>query len=147
VRAALQIVLLTLLVATTPALGRGGGGCFEEGTAILTPAGEVPIEQLRVGDEVIGGRVAAITRVEPVEYLEIAPGVHVTAEHPFQIAAGVFRTADRVFPSARSVAARRPAYNLLVSPGGTFVAAGYVVHNKGCFLPDTPIVRKTPAAI
>ncbi|MGD0650560.1 MAG: Hint domain-containing protein, partial [Verrucomicrobiia bacterium] len=140
-RAALRIVLLTVLVATTPAFGRGGGGCFEEGTPVLTPTGEVPIEQLRVGDTVIGGRVAAITRVEPLEYLEVARGVHVTAEHPFQIAPGIFRTAERVFPDARRVEAHRPAYNLLVSPGGTFVAAGFVVHNKGCFLPDTPILR------
>ena len=141
VRAALRIVLLTSLAAVTPAFGRGGGGCFEEGTPVLTPAGGVPIEQLHVGDAVVGGRVAAITRVEPFEYLEVAPGVHVTAEHPFQIAPGIFRTAERVFPDARHVEAHRLAYNLLVSPGGTFVAAGFVVHNKGCFLPDTPILR------
>ena len=43
--------------------------------------------------------------------------------------------------SVRRVAARRPAYNLLVSPGGTFVTEGLVVHNKGCFLPDSRILR------
>jgi predicted lipid-binding transport protein (Tim44 family) len=134
-------ITLGLFLGVTTVWARGGGGCFEEGTPILTPHGEVPIEQLRVGDTVIGGRVEAITCVEPYEYLEIGNGVHVTVEHPFQIAPGVFRTADRVFPTARRVLAQHPAYNLLVSPSGTYIAGGFVVHNKGCFLPDTPILR------
>src|SRR5579871_6794362 len=132
---------LTLFLGATAVFARGGGGCFEEGTLVLTPNGEVPIEQLRVGDLVIGGRVEAITCVEPMEYLEIENGVHVTAEHPFEIAPGIFRRADLVFSNARRVAAIRPAYNLLISPGGVYIAGGFVVHNKGCFLPDTPILR------
>src|SRR6266478_7152173 len=115
-------IAFTLCLATTPAWARGGGGCFEEGTPILTPHGEVPIEQLRVGDAVVGGQVEAITRIEPEEYLEVGNGVYVTAEHPFQIAPGVFRVADRVFPTARRVSALHPAYNLLVSPSGTYIA-------------------------
>ena len=80
----LAILFISLLLATaTTGWARGGGGCFEEGTPVLTPTGPVPIEQLCIGDEVIGGRVEAITRVEPTEYLELAGGVHVTAEHPF----------------------------------------------------------------
>jgi len=47
----------------------------------------------------------------------------------------------RRIAAVRIVAAAHPAYNLLVAPGGTFVADGAVVHNKGCFLPDTPILR------
>ena len=43
--------------------------------------------------------------------------------------------------SVHRIAAKRPAYNLLVSPGGTFVTEGLVVHNKGCFLPDSQILR------
>ena len=35
----------------------------------------------------------------------------------------------------------RPAYNLLVMPGGTYIANSFVVHNKGCFLPETPVLR------
>ncbi len=132
---------LGLLLGVATAWARGGGGCFEEGTLILTLHGEVPIEQLRVGDDVIGGRVEAIICVEPEEYLEIGNGVRVTAEHPFQVAPGVFRMADRAFPTARRIPAQHPAYNLLVSPSGTYIAGGFVVHNKGCFLPDTPILR------
>ena len=136
-----KLVALTIaLLLNAPAIwARGGGGCFEQGTPVLTPSGEVPIETLHVGDLVIGGRVEAITCVEPDEYIEIGNGVRVTVEHPFQVAPGVFRMADRVFPTARRVKALCPAYNLLVSPGGTYVAGGFVVHNKGCFLPDTPI--------
>ena len=160
---------LLWLVATV-AFGRGGGGCFEAGTPIQTPHGPVRIESLRVGNPVDGGIVQAVMRVEPAEYLEVTVGdrvVHVTAEHPFAIAPGIFRMADhlrvadalllegepRPFPrlggslalhqitAIRRIQAERSAYNLLVSPGGTFVAGGCLVHNKGCFLPETPILR------
>ena len=43
--------------------------------------------------------------------------------------------------SVRRVAATRPAYNLLVAEGGVYFANGVLVHNKGCFLPDTAILR------
>ena len=176
-----------LWLATTVAFGRGGGGCFEEGTPIQTAQGPVPIEALRVGDPVDGGVVQTVMQVEPTEYLEVTVGdrmVHVTAEHPFAIAPGIFRMADhlrggdtlllegeppgapRPFPqlagpsprrsgfvraggrlalhqitAIRRIPAERPAYNLLISPGGTFVAGGCLVHNKGCFLPETPILQ------
>ncbi len=50
--------------------------------------------------------------------------------HPFESVA---------LESVRRVPATVPAYNLLVSPGGVFFANGFAVHNKGCFLPNTPI--------
>ena len=171
-----------LWLATTVAFGRGGGGCFEEGTPIQTPHGPVRIESLRVGDPVAGGVVQAVMRVEPTEYLEVTVGdrvVHVTAEHPFAIAPGIFRIASQLhvadpllmegeppacadeaaserrrpgelrlgrslalqITAIRRIPAERPAYNLLISPGGTFVAGGCLVHNKGCFLPETPILQ------
>ena len=169
-----------LWLTATVAFGRGGGGCFEAGTPIQTPRGPVPIESLRVGDPVNGGVVQAVIRVEPLEYLAVTVGdrvVHVTAEHPFAIAPGIYcmaaqlRVADtllladappdepRPFPrlagrlalhqitAIHRIPAERPAYNLLVSPGGTFVAGGCLVHNKGCFLPETPIVRTDGTAI
>jgi predicted lipid-binding transport protein (Tim44 family)/uncharacterized membrane protein YgcG len=170
-------LLLTLLLAGE-ALARGGGGCLEEGTPVLTPDGPVPIERLAPGDAVLTVRsgklcratVVARTRVEPEVYLEFTCGdrtLRVTSEHPLAVApgAGVFRLASTVsagdrlivwdgdgvrgaaVTSVRRVPALRPAYNLMVSPGGTFLAGGLLVHNKGCFLPDTPILRADGTAV
>jgi predicted lipid-binding transport protein (Tim44 family)/intein/homing endonuclease len=162
--------LLLLLVIPGGAWARGGGGCLEEGTPVWTPKGLVPIERVAVGTAVwslAAGRfqeatVQAVTRVRAEEYLEIAAGdvrLRVTPEHPVQVAQGVYRQAgrlgqgDTVFQvregnpvavpirSMRRLGAKQPAYNLLVSPGGTFVAGNLILHNKGCFLPESPILR------
>jgi predicted lipid-binding transport protein (Tim44 family) len=164
------LALLLAAVNSGLAWGRGGGGCLERGTLILTPSGPVPIERLRPGDLVwavmdrrlVPSRVAGLFEVQPETYLELTAGgrkICVTPEHPFQIAAGVFRQADQLGPgdsvwlvegqqvkpaplqTVRRLVATTPAYNLLVMPGGTYVAGGFVVHNKGCFLPDTPILK------
>jgi len=166
---------LALALGVLPAgqvMARGGGGCIEEGTPVLTPRGAVAIEQLAPGDVVLAPAGAAMRqavvqaclRVQPATYLELefeGGRVRVTPEHPFAAGkqAGVYRMAVALAPgdglwrwdgagldlvslrAARWVKAERPAYNLLVSPGGTFVASGLVVHNKGCFLPDTPVLR------
>jgi predicted lipid-binding transport protein (Tim44 family) len=163
------ICLLAALLPTAPALARGGGGCLEEGTPIETPAGAVAIERLKMGDTVwsvqAGGlrpaTVRAVFRVQPDEYVELqvdGATIHLTGEHPVQTAPGVFRSAATLRPgdsvlgwrqgraeplpvaAARRILSPRPAFNLLVSPGGTYLAGGIVVHNKGCFLPDTPIL-------
>ena len=155
-----------------PAQARGGGGCLEEGTPIVTPRGPVPVERLAPGDAVVAlvdgkpraAAVQAVTRVYPTTYLELSFDgrvLRVTPDHPLAAApeAGVFRMASFLRPgdrlwkwdggrllaatleSVRQVPARRPAYNLLVSPGGNFLADGLLAHNKGCFLPDTPLLR------
>jgi predicted lipid-binding transport protein (Tim44 family) len=171
------IFLCTLLVASF-AWGRGGGGCLEAGSLIATPAGQVPIEQLARGDAVwavVDGElqpaiIQATIEVDPAEYVEIAAAgriLRVTAEHPLQIDPGVFRVAANLQPgdtlylretnhfrtaqidAITRVKAVHPAFNLLVMPGGTYLANDIVVHNKGCFLPDTPILRAdgTPSPI
>jgi hypothetical protein len=161
-------VALAAAVAPAGAWARGGGGCLEQGTLIATPLGEVPVEALRSGAPVwtvvegkrIPAEVVAVTQVEPTGYLEFRAGrtlLRATAEHPLEVGAGVFRVAsrlqagdpllvwatDRFAPAAieevRRVKAERPAFNLLVMPGGAYVANGVAVHNKGCFLPDTPV--------
>ncbi|MDI1318577.1 MAG: polymorphic toxin-type HINT domain-containing protein, partial [bacterium] len=54
--------------------------------------------------------------------------------------AGLFTATERApLLQLRRMPAAVPAYNLVVSPGGVFFANGLLVHNKGCFLPDTPI--------
>jgi predicted lipid-binding transport protein (Tim44 family) len=171
-------IFLCTLLAASLAWGRGGGGCLEEGTLIATPAGQVPIEQLARGDAVwavVDGElqpaiIQATVEVAPAEYVEIAAAgriLRVTAEHPLQIDPGVFRVAANLRPgdtlylretnhfrtaqidAITRVKAVHPAFNLLVMPGGTYLANDIVAHNKGCFLPDTPILRAdgTPSPI
>jgi predicted lipid-binding transport protein (Tim44 family)/uncharacterized membrane protein YgcG len=166
------IVLLIALLcfsAWAPELhARGGGGCVEQGTQVLTPSGQVPIERLKPGDTVLGVDrqtlrpviVRSLMEVQPEEYLELFVNgriMRLTSEHPVETAPGVFRivsrlkqgdrvilhedghVADAAIASIRNVQSSKPAYNLLVSPAGTYLANGVVVHNKGCFLPDTPV--------
>ena len=167
---AVLAAMLLLFLAPRGSWARGGGGCLAEGTPVLTPSGPVAIEKLRVGEavwSVQGGklheaRVQAVTRVRPREFLQVTAGeeaLRVTAEHLVMVAPGQYRTADRleigdtvylawgaglgeaVIRSIRRIPAESQAYNLLVSPGGTYAAAGMVVHNKGCFLPESRILK------
>jgi len=153
------IFLCTLLV-TSIAWGRGGGGCLEEGTLIATPAGQVPVEQLARGDAVwavVDGElqpaiIQATVEVDPAEYVEIAAAgriLRVTAEHPLQIDPGVFRVAANLRPgdtlylretnhfrtaqidAITRVKAVHPAFNLLVMPGGTYLAMTSSCITKG----------------
>lgn len=168
----LASLALMLLILFAPALSwaRGGGGCLAEGTPVLTPAGPIPIEKLKVGDGVLTiaggrvqpGRVLARMEVQTDEVLEIAiPGarLRITSEHPVMVGRGQYLLAKLLKPedpiyfaqssnlavtavqSMRPILEKQSAYNLLVSPGGTFAPAGFVVHNKGCFLPDSQILR------
>jgi predicted lipid-binding transport protein (Tim44 family) len=103
-----------------------------------------------------GGMTLCVTPEHPVQ---VAPGVFLRADHltvggmPLARALSAnshdldnvsLPAHGRAFESialesVRRVPATVPAYNLLVSPGGVFFANGFAVHNKGCFLPDTPI--------
>jgi predicted lipid-binding transport protein (Tim44 family)/3-dehydroquinate synthase class II len=162
--------VLLLCLSPVISWARGGGGCLAEGTRVLTPEGAVAIEKLKKGDSVWSvteGRlrraeVQVLATVDPEEYLEISTSgarLVVTPEHLMMVAPGEYQAADQLGPgdrvylagngkfdpvrvqSVRRVVAGRPAYNLLVSPGGTFVTEGLVVHNKGCFLPDSQILN------
>lgn len=165
------IAFLLCLIANPSVHARGGGGCLIQGTAILTPRGNVPIESLKQGDTVFSVRngklapaiVQALTQVEAQEFVRVAVRggavLLATHEHPIQIQFGVFRMASAIKPgdqihiadgqkiatasvnSVSRVSLLAPAYNLLVSHGGNYIANGIAVHNKGCFLPDTPIKK------
>ena len=167
-----KCILAVMLVAVCSghAWARGGGGCLREGTAVVTPSGKVPIENLRPGNRILGVsggqlrsvRVESVTRLEVEQYLEITAGgrsLRVTPEHPVMTAPGEFTLSSRLEPgdllfierdgkwkterisSIRPVRADKPAYNLLVHPGGVYFPEGIAVHNKGCFLPDSPILK------
>jgi predicted lipid-binding transport protein (Tim44 family) len=140
-----------------------------EGTSIMTPGGVSAVEDLLEGDPVwsvsgrtmTGARVVALQKLEVEAYVELSAGetsLFITSEHPVMVGTGEFRVAGRIQPgdrvtvargnklqeerlhSVRRVQADRPAYNLLVHPSGTYVSNGIVVHNKGCFLPDSLIL-------
>jgi len=161
--------LILILIFPVLLWARGGGGCLEEGTPVLTPQGLIAIEKLKTGDRVwavTGGklkeaRVRMVIKVQPEKYLEISTAgnrLRITPEHPVMTAPGEYVMAgqlvqgDMVFltnkdrltatpiQSIHDLPAKRPAYNLLVSPGGTFIAGDFALHNKGCFLPDSPIL-------
>ena len=102
-----MLALLGLLGSAAEVLARGGGGCLEAGTGILTPSGEVAIELLRRGDPVIGfrdghticTRVADVFAVQPTGFIEIAAQgrmLRVTPEHPVAVGAGEFLVAERL---------------------------------------------------
>jgi len=46
----LLIAVLCSAWPVQPVQARGGGGCVEQGAAVLTPAGPVPIERFKAGD-------------------------------------------------------------------------------------------------
>ena len=166
VTSAVAVFLLGVLPSSV--LGRGGGGCLEKGSSVLTPSGPVAVENLQPGDAVLSladqrvltATVQAVIAVDADEFWELTVGRHVlrlTGEHPVATAPGVFRIASSLRPgdrvligerdavadgaveSVKRIPAKGSAYNLLVSPGGTYLANGIVVHNKGCFLPETLI--------
>ena len=169
-KSALAALILLFIFVSSPAFARGGGGCLAKGTLVLTPSGAIAIDKLRVGDPVWSiaagklqtGTVQVLIKVRPDKYLEISAGEDkflITPEHPVMVAPGEFRIARMLGPgdniyqlkedifhavpvkSVRRSKSRQPAYNLLVIPGGTFLPANIVVHNKGCFLPDSEILK------
>ena len=173
---AVAAFLLLCIFASSTAFARGGGGCLAKGTPVMTPSGSIAIDKLRVGDPVWSIRagkmqkatVQALTEVRPDDYLEISTGENtflITPEHPVMVATGEFRVArllqagDTVYQikegslhavpikSVRHSASKQPAYNLLVVHGGTFLPANIVVHNKGCFLPDSEILKADGSTI
>ena len=137
-----------------------GGGCFPAGTRIATPSGAAAIETLQPGDTVTGvdaaGRFVRVRvqrtirlRGEPREIRTSAGVLCATAEHPFRLSDGTFRPLGELAPGMRvcvaDAATVRPAtvlgpgaprpaqevFNLEVEEPHTFIADGFVVHNKG----------------
>ncbi len=159
--AALAAVLAILL---TPSLAaaRGGGGCFLPGTPVTRADGrEVAIDAVRPGDELLaftpeGSLVSTLVREvlvhEVDEYVELETErtiLKVTAEHPFFVGDGTFRTvaalkvgeclfarAGEALREERVVGLRRVrepvrVYNLRTEGPHTFFAGDLAVHNKG----------------
>lgn len=163
------LLSLVLILFSLNAWSRGGGGCFERGTLISTPNGLVAIEKLKVGDQVYSrdktkqqiAKVIATTQITPDHYnvIKLKQGeLHVTDEHLIAISLGVYRRAaslttnDKIIVwknqqwqstkiiEIKHIKLSSPAYNILVDNGSTFIANNALVHNKGCFLPETLIL-------
>jgi len=136
-----------------------GGGCFGPDTRIRTPKGEIAISQLKPGDVVValderGGRIE--TSIDSVETTRSAllridtdrGALTTTREHPLLTDRGDFREAgdlregDRIVMAtasgianatvrAASAGAESQVFTLSVGEPHTFIADGFVVHNKG----------------
>jgi predicted lipid-binding transport protein (Tim44 family)/intein/homing endonuclease len=114
--------------------------------------------------------VVAVTKVNPNYYLQIKTPVgtlHITDEHLVAIKQNIFRKAKMLksgdvilywnndkknwlttsIISIEKILSKKPAFNLLVDQGATYLANNILVHNKGCFLPNTPILRADGTSI
>lgn len=139
--------------------GGGGGGCFPAGTPVLTLTGEVPIEKIKPGDKVLAFSNDKLLQCEVRNFIEkkdrlvvirTAKGtLTATSEHPLLTPfgftevrglrkgdeVGVLEDGRRVWTRIKSIkpGGVAPVYNLEVAPPHTFIARGFIVHNKGGF--------------
>jgi predicted lipid-binding transport protein (Tim44 family) len=137
--------------------GGGGGGCFPAGTPVLTLTGEIPIEKVRPGIKVLAFANDNLLQCEVVNFIEkkdrlirIKTGkgtLTATSEHPLLTPfgftevrdlrkgdeVGVFENGRRVWTRIKSIKTGGVAqvYNLEVGLPHTFIAGGFIVHNKG----------------
>jgi len=138
------------------ARGRARSACVAAGTPVATPAGETPVERIRVGDLVLAAdgegrpaaaRVVALRRgvSESIVSIRAEDGsaVEATPEHPVAtergwIPASAVREGDSIVTRGgrarvRSAATRRASvavFDLEVEPGRCYFAGGVLVHNK-----------------
>ncbi len=137
---------------------------------VAAPNGPVPVKNLKVGDVIwtwnlghpVQGSVEGVfvSRGRGLLTIRTKEGtLFLTREHLVMTGPGEYRRAETLAPGKRvlvfkdgKVRPRRiremtekewdgPVYNLLVWPGGTFASNSILTHNKGCFLPDTPVSR------
>ncbi len=136
-----------------------GGGCFVSGTLAETPYGAVVIEDLVVGDRVLGlsddgepvvNEVVEVHRALAVQYYIINDEISVTDAHPFLVddewvEAQDIRVGDiLVSPDGTAVPVGSVVsvdygvrvYNISVSGNHTFFAEGILAHNKPPYDPQ-----------
>jgi hypothetical protein len=140
-----------------PFISGGKGGCFAAGTLISTPNGKVPIEEIRVGDEVLcfdeeqNTHVSRVTQtfIHENDTAHIVYGwnteLHVTPNHWFLTEANTFLPIEslevddalisedmHIIPiTYKSSTFPCTTYNFTVATFHTYFANGIRVHNKG----------------
>ena len=152
-----QILVISALSASLASAC--GDSCFARGTLVATPTGEVRIEAIKTGDEVlsydhdaqtvVAGMVTATAEHEEADFgaLSVGSTLHVTDNHPI-FADGRYTPAGEVrgqavlcelvgenaWPrtaiAAFSPLGRGPVYDITVTPHHNFFAGGILVHNK-----------------
>jgi hypothetical protein len=103
--------------------------CFMAGTLIATPRGQVPVEQLAIGDTVL----TSDGREAPVRWIGV------------QTVSRTFANPNRVLPiriKAGAIADHLPARDLLVSPCHALFIDGVLVQ-AGALVNGSSIVRET----
>lgn len=139
--------------------GAGGGGCFRKGTPVQLQHGKtIPIEQLKVGDEILSFdekgaiHLAKVTKthyhadpqpVLRVKYwggeVEVTPNHWVLNEYNAFSEVGRLTIHDCLVDGMghlrpiieATLVGHEPVYNLTVEPHHTFIAGGVRVHNGG----------------
>jgi hypothetical protein len=136
-----------------------GGGCFPAGTLVTTALGAMPIDQLAVGDLVIGVDHDGVSQARHVTTVFVHPHhptldvvtdastIRTTVEHPMWMGGHIYRRAGHLQPGDKimrcingliessTVLALKPnrsietVYNIEVDQTHTYIANGYVVHN------------------
>lgn len=146
-------------------LGVGCVHCLVEGTLVATPCGPVPVENLRLGQEVVSvspegqaaiGRVVGKNVATAIAYVELSlEGQHqalkLTATHPVATEAGwtpagQLHVGDAVrtrigLQRVRATRVRSQlvrVYDISVLPHSNFMAEGVIVHNKTILAPPQP---------
>ena len=125
--------------------------CFLAGTLVSTPHGDIPIEQLVVGDSVDSldglAKVTKLLSSGTIDYFELETelgATMVTGEHPYMLENGSFVIVKNLKPndplktpsgttkviSVRNVKEPAVVYNLTIEEPNVFVANGVYVHNK-----------------
>lgn len=135
-----------------------GSGCFLAGTSILLSDGsQRPIEEIEVGDEVMAfdeasaefkpGRVLETFVKEKSHYLLINGLLKVTENHPVYSAGqwraiGSLKVGDEILSisgqavainSIEAIQEEVSVYNFHVEKFHSYIAEGFVVHNKSAF--------------
>ena len=139
------------------------GDCFVAGTKVAVAGGEKNIEEIKKGDTVIAVDSNGAPKTAPVLRVfettgnvtllkSAASSVFTTARHPFMLPGGQFKTAGElqigekivVFDkgnlreekiASKEELGEEAVYNLEVGAPNTFIANGFVVHNKGGGVP------------